>query len=316
LYLYNGKELQEEFDIDMYDYGARMYDPQLGRWHSVDPMAEKAYNWSPYRYGYDSPIIMTDPTGMREETFFHRRALNELTGGHWSDNIQYHSMLDETNSESSSENTGEGKGDHNKPARKAENNTGPGAPVSTANINLNKDLKDDDECLTGCHNGRTPTEDNSFHDVSLMDPLSVTGTIEFYDPSLDKLFGYKGFSRSYGLIADFYDIGRIKIKKFPNTGCGGMLNLSLDATYYRSRGDFNLFIEDVGGSGYSIGGGYKLFNAEYSVGKDNFYGPSNYDAITYSFRSWSFKNAPSFKNWKTETQITNLTKSNPYLYNK
>src|SRR4029453_7726249 len=37
---YNGKELQNELALDWYDYGARLYDPQLGKWHNIDPLAE------------------------------------------------------------------------------------------------------------------------------------------------------------------------------------------------------------------------------------------------------------------------------------
>jgi RHS repeat-associated protein len=62
-YKYNGKELQNELNLAWLDYGARFYDPQIGRWHTPDPMAEKAPNWSPYVYCNNSPVVMTDPDG-------------------------------------------------------------------------------------------------------------------------------------------------------------------------------------------------------------------------------------------------------------
>jgi len=65
-YLYNGKELISEYDIELnwYDYGARMYDPQVGRWWVVDKLAEKYFFLSSYAYCTNNPIKYIDPTGL------------------------------------------------------------------------------------------------------------------------------------------------------------------------------------------------------------------------------------------------------------
>jgi RHS repeat-associated protein len=69
-YQFNGKEKQMGHGLNRYDYGARMYDPVIGRWGGVDVLVSLAPSWSPYRTFFDNPIKFTDPSGLFEPTYF------------------------------------------------------------------------------------------------------------------------------------------------------------------------------------------------------------------------------------------------------
>ncbi len=62
-YRYTGKPLDKEAGLDLYYYGARYYDPELGRFWAIDPAASKYPGLSPYAYCANNPLKNVDPDG-------------------------------------------------------------------------------------------------------------------------------------------------------------------------------------------------------------------------------------------------------------
>ena len=94
-YKYNGKELQiNEFSdgsgLEQYDFGARFYDPQIGRWHAIDPKGStpKNFQYSPYNYAINNPILVYDPDGKDWEYSF-----TKDDDGKWHVNVTFTAVV-------------------------------------------------------------------------------------------------------------------------------------------------------------------------------------------------------------------------------
>ncbi len=71
-YLFNGKEKQVTGNLGLLDYGARMYDPETGRWTGPDPLAEVARRTSPYAHSFNNPVRFVDSDGRMAGDFLNR----------------------------------------------------------------------------------------------------------------------------------------------------------------------------------------------------------------------------------------------------
>lgn len=62
-YKFNGKELEKSFGMETYDFGARIQDPQVGRWFGADPLADAVRHESQYAYASNNPVKNIDKDG-------------------------------------------------------------------------------------------------------------------------------------------------------------------------------------------------------------------------------------------------------------
>ena len=84
-YKYNGKELDCMHGLNFYDYGARQYDPLLGMFTQMDPLAEKYYGISPYAYCANNPVNTIDPDGRSTWVLYHGNGQYKIFGGNLND---------------------------------------------------------------------------------------------------------------------------------------------------------------------------------------------------------------------------------------
>ena len=73
-YKYNGgnelqtKEFTDGSGLETYDAVHRMYDPQIGRFMQLDALPDLDYDYSPYVFAGDNPILLNDPLGLSKDT--------------------------------------------------------------------------------------------------------------------------------------------------------------------------------------------------------------------------------------------------------
>ena len=94
-YKFENKEWQDELGLNWYDFGARNYMADIGRWGSIDNMSEKYHFSSPFVYANNNPIIYVDLDG--NEWFYHSKDGKSDPTWNWHDGNTYNTGVKDSN---------------------------------------------------------------------------------------------------------------------------------------------------------------------------------------------------------------------------
>jgi len=80
-YNYNGKEFEDYLGLNVAEMDYRQYDPALGRFGVVDPLATATPDQSPYHFAFNNPVYFSDPTGLQGDGNIFRDLLDKSGDG-------------------------------------------------------------------------------------------------------------------------------------------------------------------------------------------------------------------------------------------
>ena len=208
-YKYNGKELDAMHGLNMYDYSARYYEPAVGRFSTVDPLAEMYYSISPYAYCGNNPIKFIDPTGMSYTYNWNNGQYQDADGNEveWQTVKNY--LL------------------NGGPPKRGEKHS---------HFGLEKSIKE--------NNIPSPVADflhaSYAWEIGSLDPVAFTSTIE-WDAEIIPVS--LGLGLGGGLILKGADQGQVFFTANSGLGAGvvGATSIGVNQTVYFYTGDHNLF---------------------------------------------------------------------------